>query len=102
PLAALTALDYPGFHVPRVVSAERFDPSQLSPAERAVYQSVTSAYATYLRRNPRFAAENLATLSGRVCPPTGHGFLRRVVEYATTSGYLRPNTDRMTGSATPI
>ena len=97
PLAALTALDYSGFHVPRLVSAERFDLSQLNPAERALYRRVTCAYATYLCRNPRFAAQNLAALSGRVCPPTGHGFLRRVVEYATAAGYLRPNTDRMTG-----
>lgn len=102
PLAALTALDYPGFHVPRLVPVKRFDLSQLSPAERALYQSVTSAYATYLRRNPRFGAQNLAALSGRVCPPTGYRFLRRVVEYATAAGYLRPNTDRMTGTATSI
>ena len=102
PLAALTALDYPGFHVPRLVSPERFDLSQLSPAERAVYHSVTSAYATYLRRNTRFVSQNLVALSGRVCPPTGPGFLRRVVEYATAAGYLRPNIDGMTGSATPI
>lgn len=99
PLAALTALDYPGLHVPRLVSAERFDPSQLSQTERALYHRVTSAYATYLRRNPRFAAQNLAALSGRVCPPTGHGFLRRVLEYATAVGYLRPNANRMTRSA---
>src|SRR5215831_14438007 len=66
PLAALTALDYSGFHVPRLVSAERFDLSHLSPAERALYRRVTCAYATYLRRNPRFAAQNLAALSGRV------------------------------------
>jgi nucleoside-diphosphate-sugar epimerase len=102
PLAVLTALDYPGFHVPQLVSAERFDPAKLSPTERALYQNVTSAYATYLRRNPRFSAQNLAALSGRVCPPTGHGFLRRVIEYATAAGYLRPDTIQMTGSATLI
>ena len=83
PLATLTALHYPGFHVPRLVSPERFDLSQLSTTERALYRKVTSAYATYFRRNPRFAAQNLTALSGRVCPPTGHGFLRRIVEYAT-------------------
>lgn len=102
PLAALTAVDYPGFHVPQLVPLERFELSQLRPAERALYQSVTHACATYLRRNPRFAAQNLAALSGRVCPPTGHGFLRRIVEYATVAGYLRPSAERMTGSATPI
>jgi nucleoside-diphosphate-sugar epimerase len=103
PLAALAALDYPtGFRVPLLVSPERFDLSQLSRAERAIYNGVTSAYATYLRRNPRFVAQNLGALSGRACPRTGPEFLRRVVEYATAAGYLRPNTDRMTGSATSI
>ncbi len=97
PLTALTALDYPGFHAPRLVSPERFDLSQLSPSERAIYRSVTSAYVTYLRRNPHFVAQNLAALSGRVCPQTGPRFLRRVVEYASAAGYLRPNTDRIAG-----
>jgi hypothetical protein len=32
----------------------------------------------------------------KLCQPTGVGFLRRV-DYATAAGYLRPNTDRITG-----
>ncbi len=35
-------------------------------------------------------AQDLAALSGRVCPPTAHGFLRRLMEYATAAGYLTP------------
>ncbi len=89
-LAALRASDYPGFRVPRLVSAAKFDVLQLSPVERALYQRVTTAYATYLRRNPCFAAQNLPALSGRVSPPTGQGLLRRIIEYATAVGYLRP------------
>lgn len=91
PVAALVALDYPGFYVPRLVAPEAFDPSSLDPLAAMVYASVTSLYAAYLRRDPRFAADNLRALSGRVCPPTGPGFLRRIIDYATAAGYLRPN-----------
>src|SRR5262245_66175721 len=66
PLATLRALDYRGFHVPGLVSPERFDLSQLSAAERVLYSKLTSAYATYSRRTPRFTAQNLDELSGRV------------------------------------
>jgi nucleoside-diphosphate-sugar epimerase len=97
PLAALTASDYPGFRVPRLVSPEAFDVSQLSRVERALYKRVTTAYATYLRRNPSFAAQNLAALSGRVCSATGSVLVRRIIEYATAVGYLRPTTGGMTG-----
>jgi 2-alkyl-3-oxoalkanoate reductase len=93
PVAALVAFDYSGLHVPRLVSPEQFDLRLLDPGERALYHSVTSAYAAYLRRNPRFSAQNLLALSGRACPPTGPGFLRRVVEYARSAGYLRPHDD---------
>ena len=91
PLAALVARDYPGFHVPRLVPFATFDPSRLDPPQTMIYESVTSMYAAYLRRDPRFATENLRALSGRMCPPTGPGFLRRIVDYAARAGYLRPS-----------
>src|SRR5262249_58159747 len=59
PLATLTALDYPGFHVPRLVSPERFDLSQLSAAERALYPNFPSPHPTYFPPHPLFAAQNL-------------------------------------------
>ena len=93
PVAALVAFDYSGLHVPRLVSPEQFDLRLLDPGERALYHSVTSAYVAYLRRNPRFSAQNLLALSGRACPQTGPGFLRRVVGYARAAGYLRPHND---------
>jgi len=91
PIAALVALDYPGFHVPQLASSATFDPSRLDPIEAVTYQNFTSLYAAYLRRNPRFAAANLGALSGRICPPTGPSFLRRIVDYAVQARYLRPN-----------
>ena len=90
PITELVALDYPGFHVPRLACAETFDPSLLDPLEAMIYQKMTCSYATYLRRNPRFEARNLPLLSGRACPPTGTEFLRRIVDYASRAGYLRP------------
>jgi nucleoside-diphosphate-sugar epimerase len=95
PVAALISLDYAGLDVPRVVRPEWFDPRLLRPTERALYCSVTSAYSAYLRRNPRFLARNLPALSGRVCPPTGHAFLRRALGYATAAGYLKPAATRL-------
>lgn len=91
PIAALVALDYPGFHVPQLTPSATFDPSRLDPLQAMIYENVTALYAAYLRRDPRFAAGNLHALSGRICPPTGPGFLRRIVDYATRAGYLRPN-----------
>ncbi len=32
-------------------------------------------------------------LSGRTCPPTGPGFLRRLVAYAVRAGYLVPDPE---------
>ena len=99
PIAALVALDYPGFHVPRLASLATFDPSELGPLQAMIYESVTSAYAAYLRRDPHFATVNLRCLSGRICPPTGASFLRRVVEYAARAGYIRPNLTVLSGSS---
>jgi nucleoside-diphosphate-sugar epimerase len=90
-IAALVALDYPGFHVPQLASSATFDPSQLDPLQSMIFESVTSLYAPYLRRDPRFATANLRALSGRICPPTGPSFLRRIVDYAAKAGYLRPD-----------
>ena len=101
PIAALVALDYPGFHVPQLASFATFDPSHLDPVQALVYESVTSVYATYLRRDPHFAAVNLRGLSGRICPPTGPSFLRRIVEYAARAGYLRPNLTINRGCSSP-
>lgn len=102
PVSALVAHDYPGFHVPRIVSLERFDPADLSPSERWLYSHLTAHFASYLRRDPRFLARNLRQLSGRTCPPTGADFLRRIVDYAGSAGYMRSDPDLLRRSAPPI
>lgn len=90
-ITELVALDYPGFHVPRLACADTFDPSCLDPFEAMIYENVTSFYAPYLRRNPLFETTNLHALSARTCPPTGPEFLRRIVDFAARAGYLRPD-----------
>lgn len=92
-VADLVAHDYPGFRVPRLVAPDRFDVSALPPMEGYLYSSVTARFESYLRRDPRFVAENLMRLSGRTCPPTGPGFLRRLVAYAVRAGYLVPDPE---------
>ena len=72
-VADLVAHDYPGFRVPRLVAPERFDVAALPPMEAYLYAGVTARFESYLRRDPRFVAENLVRLSGRTCPPTGAG-----------------------------
>lgn len=91
PLTDIVGFGYPGFEVPRLLPADQFEPSMLDSAESWLYESVASHFSPYLLRDPRFIAENLRTLSGRVCPVTGPGFLRRVVDYAAAAGYLRSN-----------
>ncbi len=99
PVSALVTHDYPGFHVPRIVAPGDFDSTSLDPAESWLYRSVTSHFASYLQRDPRFSAQNLRELSGRGCPPTGAGFLRRIVDYAASAGYMNPDPDLVRRSA---
>ena len=82
PVAALGALDVPGFHRPRLV------PPATDRRRRGDFLSL---FAGYLAQDPRFAVETLAALSGRRCPPTDGAFLRRLVEGACRAGFMRPD-----------
>ena len=44
----------------------------------------------YDRRDPRFRDDNLRALTGRACPPLGVPFLRRLVAYCVSAGFLVP------------
>ncbi len=90
-LAAL-ALDYPGFQMPRFVAPETFDPAHLRPSEQRVHQQVTALYASYFQRDPRFRSDNLRALSGRLCPPLGQPFLRRLIDHCLAAGFLKRGT----------
>ena len=91
PVAGLTelALGYPQLYAPRFVPPEAFDPGALTPSQQALHQQVTGLLASYLQRNPRFADANLRALSGRICPPTDHRFLRGLIDYCLAAGYIK-------------
>ena len=81
PVAALCALDVPGFHRPRLVP----------PATHGARGDFLALFAGYLAQDPRFSTDTLAALSGRRCPPTDRAFLRRLVEGACRAGFMRPD-----------
>ena len=82
PLATLCTTAFPGFHAPSLVSVDTGEPRR---------RDLLALYAGYLTRDPRFATDNLRTLSGRTAPPTDAAFLRRMVAAATAAGFLRPD-----------
>ena len=102
PVAALAPvlLGYKQFCVPSFVDPANFDTSGLTLREKWVAEQVTEVFATYLRRNPLFQTANLRALSGRVCPPTQAAYLRQLLGYALTRGYLaaRPRKGRDSGA----
>jgi len=91
PLAFLAdlALDYPGLYAPDLVPPGQFDTAALMPGEQALYGQVAALLQGYLHRDPHFEDRNLRALSGRACPPTGHGFLRGLIDHCLATGYLK-------------
>ena len=88
PVAALRtlALGYPHLQAPRFVSPETFKRARLTRAERTLDRQVTSFYAIYLQRDPRFQDANLRALSGRTCPRPDQAFLQRLIDYGIATG----------------
>ena len=88
PVAALRtlALGYPHLQAPRFVSPETFKRARLTRAERTLDRQVTSFYASYLQRDPRFQDANLRALSGRTCPRPDQAFLQRLIDYGIATG----------------
>jgi len=91
PVAALRtlALGYPQLHAPRFVPPATFERARLTRAQQTLDRQVTSFYASYLQRDPRFQDANLRQLSGRACPCPDQAFLRRLIDYGIATGYLR-------------
>jgi nucleoside-diphosphate-sugar epimerase len=100
PVATLRtlALGYPHLHAPRFVPPKTFERRRLTRAEQALDRQITSFYGSYLQRDPRFQDANLRALSGRACPRPDWAFLRRVIDYGISAGYLRGRSaQRMSG-----
>ena len=92
PVAALAGLghDYPTLYAPRLVPPGEFDTSTLLPGERNLVGQVSGLLEGYLQGDPRFQGGNLLALSNRSCPPTGHPFLRLLLNYCLATGYITP------------
>ena len=99
PIGAFTTLgqDFPGLRPARFVDPDDFDLATLRPSQRLAFQRAAALCVGYLRRDPRFADDNLRDLSGRACPPLGLDFLRRMVRFALARGYIRPAPQRTSG-----
>lgn len=91
PVSALRdlALAYPQFEAPVFVPPAAFDPATLPPTEALWFGRVAAQYATYLQRDPRFAAGALQALGGEACPPVDGAFLRRMIDRCVADGFLR-------------
>ncbi len=90
PVAALAGLaaDYPALHAPQMVAPASFDPVALAPNERSLVAQVSALLDGYLHADPRFQGGNLHALNGRRCPPTGHAFLRLLLDHCLSAGYI--------------
>ncbi|MDG2001746.1 MAG: SDR family oxidoreductase [Novosphingobium sp.] len=80
--------DFPQFHVPELVEAQDFDPGQLLPLERRLFIRLAGPYASYFRRDPRFDASGLHSITGKVCPATDAAWLRGLIRYCISRGFL--------------
>jgi len=67
------------------------DRLRMSPRQQSLHATVAATYASYLRPSPRFTTSNLAALSGRCCPATDTGYVRRLIRYAIAMGFLPEN-----------
>ena len=99
PLSALVDLgeDFPNLVPPHFVAPQAFDRSALRPSEQRLYDRAAAVYAAYLEHNPRFEVQALRRRSGRVCPPLGRPYLKRLVDYAVAQGLVRPPGQRTSG-----
>lgn len=77
------------FRPPAFVPRDAFDADALPPVERRIYARAVRQYMGYFARAPRFATNNLATLSGRRCPPMDAAALHRMIGYAMARGFLK-------------
>jgi nucleoside-diphosphate-sugar epimerase len=92
PVAAFTGAigAVPGCSAARLVPPEAFRAERLPRSEQRWHNSVTSLYAHYLQRAPRFRDDNLRALAGFGCPPVDADYFERLLSFAIRSGFVRP------------
>jgi 2-alkyl-3-oxoalkanoate reductase len=90
PVATLVgmAADYPQFFLPEMVDPAKFDTTMLSPTAQRMHGQFIARFGSYLRRAPQFRDDALLACGGRPCPPTDVAFLRRLLDWCVSTGFL--------------
>ncbi len=79
---------FPQFTAPTLVSPDDFDLAALPPLERRLYSRVAGLYSSYFQRDPRFDDTRFRAVTGLACPPTGAAYLKRLIDYCISVGFL--------------
>ncbi|MGK2867299.1 MAG: SDR family oxidoreductase [Mycobacterium sp.] len=80
--------EYPSFRVADFVPPSAFSVDDLDQIEAGYYRKVGSLYASYLTRQPDFDSANTRDRLGVTPPPSGAGYLRRILDSCLHTGYL--------------
>ncbi len=80
---------FPQFHRPETVEPDVFDPADLPALERRLYKRVAGLYASYFQRDPLFDDREAQAATGLVCPETGPDYLKRLIDYCISVGFLK-------------
>lgn len=100
PVASFAAAigSYPQFTAPRLVPPRSFDATKLPAIERRLYGRVAGLYSSYFQRDPRFDDNCFRELTGLTCPDTGPAYLRRLIDYCVSVGFLSGGADHASRS----
>ena len=93
---------FPQFTAPALVLPHDFDLVALPPLERRLYSRVAGLYSSYFQRDPRFNETHFRALTGLVCPPTGADYLKALIDYCISVGFLSDNSHASRSSAKGI
>jgi thioester reductase-like protein len=80
--------EFPSFQVAHFVPPASFDADRLPTMEQFYYRRIVSLYDSYMRRRAHFDSTATDGLVPRRRPTRGRLILRRMLDYALTSGYM--------------
>lgn len=80
--------EYPSLQVADFVPPTTFSVEDLDVIERGYFQKVGSLYTSYLVRRLAFDSANTRARLGLTPPPTGPGYVRKVLDSCLRTGYL--------------
>lgn len=77
-----------GLHAPTLVDPDAFDAHALPQLERRLHGRVSSLYASYFQRNPRFDDSRFRALTGIESPPADRAWLSRLIDFCIAERFL--------------